>query len=199
MGKRSAPQRPMKGFSKIVFGDEGEAVAASCPLCGKLACFCTRDLEAGVSPVVFNLVPPHDPAVPSLQPSRATSSEEARTATEKTIRAGTAAAGGGSDQEAAAKKRKAAKKAAKMAKKAAAAAAAAEATAAAEAAAAVALDGRAVSLSEDAKAAAKRAKREAKREAKRGATPWVRRDAHVWTCSRRWPRAHGRRGSSLRV
>ena len=28
MGKRSAPQRPMKGFSKIVFGDEGEAVAA---------------------------------------------------------------------------------------------------------------------------------------------------------------------------
>ena len=57
----------MKGFSKIVFGNEGEAVAASCPLCGKLACFCTRDLEAGVSPVVFNLVPSHDPAAPSLQ------------------------------------------------------------------------------------------------------------------------------------
>jgi len=43
MGKRS-PQRPMKGFSKIVFGDEGEAVAASCPLCGKLACFCVQEL-----------------------------------------------------------------------------------------------------------------------------------------------------------
>ena len=157
MGKKSALQRPMKGFSKIVFGDGGEAVAAGCPVCSKLACFCTRDLEAGVSPVLFNLVPARDMVVPSLRPACATSSKEARPATERELGDGTATEEGGSDQKAAAAK-KAAKKAAKIAKKATAAAAA---TVAAAAAAAVALDSKAVV--KKAKAAAKHAERDAKR------------------------------------
>ena len=126
-----------------MFGDEGEAVAAGCPVCGKQACFCTRDLEAGVSPVLFNLVPARDLVVPSLRPASVTSAAEAAA-------------------EAAAKK---AAKQAKKAKKAAAAAAFAAAqaapmaTVATVAAAAVAA---AAAMAVDSKAAAKKTKAAAK-------------------------------------
>ena len=147
MGKRSAPQRPMKGFSKIVFRDDGEAVAAGCPVCGKSACFCTRDLEAGVSPVQFNLVKP------------TASSSEARPAGEMGTTSGvdTAMKSDGHGE-------KAARKAAKIAKKVAASAAAAAAAAAAAVAAATADSTASEELNitaRKAKAAAKQASRAA--------------------------------------
>lgn len=40
MGKPS--KRPMGGFKKIVFADDGASTTVSCPKCGQTRCFCTR-------------------------------------------------------------------------------------------------------------------------------------------------------------
>ena len=65
MGKKA--QRPMKGFSKITFGDDpdegGKAVA--CPMCGALACFCKRDL-ATATPAAAPPLACEAAAAPSL-------------------------------------------------------------------------------------------------------------------------------------
>ena len=38
-------QRPMAGFKKISFGDDGQGGAVACSQCGRTACFCNRGLE----------------------------------------------------------------------------------------------------------------------------------------------------------
>ena len=48
MGKPSRGKRPMTGFSKVTFGDDGAASSVVCPLCKKSACFCNRGLQRGV-------------------------------------------------------------------------------------------------------------------------------------------------------
>ena len=55
MGKGSKPGRPMKGFSKVVFGDDGLGNSVACTVCKKLACFCTKDLAPAVSPALSSL------------------------------------------------------------------------------------------------------------------------------------------------
>ena len=53
MGKRKQPARPMQGFSKVVFGDDGAAAAVACGHCGATRCFCKQDLQpAVVAPTV---------------------------------------------------------------------------------------------------------------------------------------------------
>ena len=48
MGKRKQPARPMQGFSKVVFGDDGAAAAVACGRCGAMRCFCKQDLQPAV-------------------------------------------------------------------------------------------------------------------------------------------------------
>ena len=50
MGKSKKPARPMKGFSKIVFGDDGQADAIACAHCGATACFCRQDMQGAAAP-----------------------------------------------------------------------------------------------------------------------------------------------------
>ena len=45
MGKASRAKRPMAGFSKITFDDDGAAAKVVCPLCKNTACFCNRGLQ----------------------------------------------------------------------------------------------------------------------------------------------------------
>ena len=41
----------MKGFSKVVFCDDGSSTAVACGACGKHACFCKRDTAAAATTV----------------------------------------------------------------------------------------------------------------------------------------------------
>ena len=70
MGKpsRAASKRPMKGFTKITFGEDGSSSAVSCPVCGKTACFCVRDMgktQTATAESSGAVIPP-SPALSSL-------------------------------------------------------------------------------------------------------------------------------------
>lgn len=57
-------KRPMKGFTKITFGDDGGGTAQACAKCGKTACFCVHDLQKAATAAV----PPQKAATAALPP-----------------------------------------------------------------------------------------------------------------------------------
>ena len=64
MGRSKAPKRPMQGFSKICFDDDGEATAVCCQICGAQQCFCDRGLDScKLKPSEVNVVGSAAPSV----------------------------------------------------------------------------------------------------------------------------------------